>query len=168
MKNNIRKISKQMSYVLRHNPDAFGLSLDAQGWCKVSDLLAAFKEKGTPITREYLEEVVDTNDKKRFAFSEDGKMIRASQGHSIRIDLGYTPEVPPEILYHGTAKRNLDSIFKEGLQKRNRHHVHLSPDLDTAIKVGQRHGKVVVPKVKAKEMHVLGFEFYRSQNGVWL
>ncbi len=168
MKNNIRKISKQMSYVLRHNPDAFGLSLDTRGWCKVSELLAAFKAKGTPVSRELLEEVVEKNDKKRFAFSEDGKKIRASQGHSIRIDLGYTPEVPPEILYHGTAKRNLDSIFKEGLQKRNRHHVHLSPDLDTAIKVGQRHGKVVVLKVKAKEMHDQGIEFYRSQNGVWL
>lgn len=168
MKNNIRKISKQMSYVLRHNPDAFGLELDAQGWCKVADLLAAFKAKGTPVNRGLLDEVVANNDKKRFAFNEDGSKIRASQGHSIKIDLGYTPVEPPETLYHGTAKRNLDSIFKDGLQKRNRHHVHLSPDLDTAISVGQRHGKVVVLKVKAKEMFDQGYEFYRSQNGVWL
>jgi putative RNA 2'-phosphotransferase len=168
MKNNNIRISKKMSYLLRHHPDAFGLTLDAQGWCKVADLLQAFKDNGTPLSRELLEEVVATNDKKRFAFNEGGTKIRASQGHSISIDLGYTPVEPPEILYHGTAKRHLDAIFQEGLQKRNRHHVHLSPDLDTAINVGQRHGKVVVLKVMAKAMFEQGHAFYRSQNGVWL
>ncbi len=168
MKNNTRRISKKLSYLLRHNPDVFGLTLDAQGWCKVDELLKAFEENGTPLTRELLEEVVATNDKKRFAFNEDSTKIRASQGHSISIDLGYTPVEPPEILYHGTAKRFLDAIFKEGLQKRSRHHVHLSPDLDTAVKVGQRHGQVVVLKVMAKAMFDQGHAFYRSQNGVWL
>ena len=168
MKNQTKRISKKMSYVLRHNPGAIGLSLDPQGWCLVSDLLKAFRDDGSPISRELLEEVVETNDKKRFAFSEDGQKIRASQGHSITIDLGYTPVEPPEILYHGTARHNLDSIFKEGLQKRNRHHVHLSPDQDTAVSAGHRHGKVVVLKILARAMFDQGCEFYRSQNGVWL
>ncbi|MCC6462198.1 MAG: RNA 2'-phosphotransferase [Saprospiraceae bacterium] len=162
------QLSKTLSYLLRHNPAQFGLQLDAQGWCEVEALLAAFAAQGAPLTRALLEEVVEKNDKQRFAFSADGTQIRASQGHSLEIDLDYAPETPPERLYHGTAERFLPAILKEGLQKRRRHHVHLSADVDTALRVGQRHGKPVVLMVLARAMRAAGHVFYRSANGVWL
>ena len=164
----IRHISKTLSLVLRHQPEKFNLQLDAQGWCVVADLLEKFNKKGIALNQEVLEEVVRSNDKKRFAFSEDGLNIRASQGHSIDIDLAYQPVVPPEILYHGTAERNLASIFKEGLKKRNRHHVHLSADKETALNVGQRYGKPKLLIIRAREMHEQGHLFYCSENNVWL
>jgi RNA:NAD 2'-phosphotransferase (TPT1/KptA family) len=117
MKNMNRKISKKLSYLLRHNPDAFGLKLDGQGWCKVDDLLKAFKANGTPLSRELLEEVVATNDKKRFAFNEAGTKIRASQGHSISIDLGYSPVEPPEILYPRYCQTQPGCHFQGGPSK---------------------------------------------------
>ena len=163
-----KKISKKMSYALRHHPQKFGLKLDEQGWCNVAELMESFQRKGINLTMEKLERVVENNDKKRFAFNEDKTRIRASQGHSIQIDLGYEPIAPPEILFHGTAERFLDAILKEGLHKRNRHHVHLSPDRDTATNVGGRHGQAVVLTIKAKAMHEQGHKFFRSQNGVWL
>ncbi len=166
--NRIKRISKTLSLVLRHRPEKFDLQLDSQGWCVVTDLLENFKLNGIRLDRKLLEVVVARNDKQRFAFSEDGLRIRANQGHSIKVDLAYLPVEPPEILYHGTAERNLISIFKKGLQKRQRHHVHLSADKATALNVGQRYGKPKILLVRAKEMQAQGHLFYCSENGVWL
>jgi putative RNA 2'-phosphotransferase len=162
------RISKFLSYVLRHRPDEIGLQLDAQGWVSVSDLLAASVAHGQPITRDELDYVVANNNKRRFAISEDGEQIRASQGHSIEIDLRYEAANPPELLYHGTAKRFLVSIREQGLVKGARHHVHLSTDAETARAVGIRHGKPVVLAVRSGDMARAGITFYFSANGVWL
>lgn len=161
-------ISKFLSFVLRHKPREIGLELDPQGWAVIDELLAASAVHGQRISRDELDYVVAHNNKKRFAISEDGQRIRASQGHSLDVDLGYEPADPPELLYHGTADRNLDSIRKHGLLKGKRHHVHLSPDEATARIVGQRHGTPVVLTVRAGEMARAGFRFYVSANGVWL
>jgi putative RNA 2'-phosphotransferase len=162
------RLSKFLSLVLRHEPERIGINLDPEGWVAVEDLLAAAARAGKPISREQLDLVVATNDKKRFAFSPDGARIRASQGHSVEVDLGLPPVVPPERLFHGTATRFLDSIRAEGLRPQSRQHVHLSPDEETAVKVGQRHGKPVVLVVFAGAMHHEGHLFFRSENGVWL
>lgn len=163
-----RKISKFLSLVLRHKPGQIGLQLDANGWAAVDELLEKMTSQGFNLSYAQLAEVVETNDKQRFAFSADGSLIRANQGHSLKIDLGLQEQVPPEILYHGTAEKNLESIMEQGLQKCQRHHVHLSPDEQTAMKVGMRYGKSVVLKVQAKKMSERGYKFYRSENGVWL
>ncbi len=162
------RLSKFLSLVLRHEPERIGISLDSNGWVAVDDLIAAAARAGTPISRERLDLVVATNDKKRFAFSPDGTRIRASQGHSVEVELDLPPTVPPERLFHGTATRFLDAIRAEGLRPQSRQHVHLSPDEETAVKVGQRHGKPVVLVVLAGAMHREGHVFYRSENGVWL
>ena len=163
-----RRISKRLSYILRHHPDSVGLTLDFEGWAKVDELLLALRKHGMSISIGELQEVVANNDKRRFAFSPDRKSIRANQGHSINISLGLQAIVPNAQLYHGTATRHLDSIKETGLEKRNRHHVHLSADTKTAHKVGSRHGKPIVLIVKAKEMHADGYEFFETANGVWL
>lgn len=162
------RISKFLSLVLRHQPEKIGLRLDESGWAPVERLIEASREKGIEFTLEELQYVVANNDKKRFAFSADGLLIRASQGHSIEIELGYEPAEPPEVLYHGTAERFLTSIKEQGLIKGKRHHVHLSADVETATKVGQRHGKPVALRVEAGRMRQDGFVFYISENGVWL
>ena len=128
MEKHLTNISKFLSYILRHNPGDIGLELDRQGWVGIDDLLTAARTHGRAITRGELEDVVEQNEKKRFALSDDGLRIRASQGHSMEIELGYESSQPPEVLYHGTATRNLDSIRMGGLLKGNRHHVHLSSD----------------------------------------
>jgi len=166
MSDQYKKESKFLSYVLRHHPDRLGLKLDRSGWVPVTDLLRALREHKNPMKRSHLQKVVRANDKKRFEFSEDGERIRASQGHSIDVDLGYEAKEPPELLYHGTAERFVPDIRKQGLQKRSRHHVHLSADEVTARKVGQRHGKPVVLTVLAGLME--DHEFFLSTNGVWL
>lgn len=166
--NQLIKISKKLSFVLRHKPETIGLNLDEFGWTNTQELLEKFSTNFFPITLEQLKEVVEQNDKKRFAFSEDKTQIRASQGHSIQVNLGYQATEPPEILYHGTASRFLKSIQKQGLIKQNRTHVHLSADKETATKVGTRHGLPVILQVKAKEMQNAGFEFFISENKVWL
>jgi putative RNA 2'-phosphotransferase len=168
MQDNIVRTSKFLSLVLRHKPNQIGINLDPAGWVRVDELLKACQDHGFNITRADLDEVVKTNDKKRFAFSDDGQLIRANQGHSVKVDLGYQPLVPPEILYHGTADRFLSSIKEIGLVKGKRHHVHLSEDLNTAMKVGKRHGQVVVLTVQSRLMHRDGFVFFKSENGVWL
>lgn len=162
------RLSKFLSLVLRHEPERLGLSLDAQGWVGVDEFLAAAARAGMSISREELEKVVATNDKKRFAFSPDGSRIRASQGHSVEVELGLPPAVPPDRLFHGTATRFVASIQAEGLRPQSRQHVHLSPDEETAVKVGQRHGKPAVLIVRAGAMHRDGHVFYLSDNGVWL
>jgi putative RNA 2'-phosphotransferase len=164
----LTRISKFLSLVLRHEPGKIGLTLDGQGWAEVDELIACAGRDGRRLDRSLIERVVATNDKKRFALSEDGRKIRASQGHSVAIDLALEPRTPPEVLFHGTATRFLESIRAQGLLAGSRNHVHLSGDEATAVKVGSRHGRAVVLKVRAGEMDRAGVAFYRSDNGVWL
>lgn len=164
----IIRISKFLSYVLRHRPDEIGLTLDAEGWVSGDELIAKAAASGKPLTRETLDRVVATNDKKRFTFSVDGQRIRAAQGHSVEVALGLTPIAPPDVLYHGTATRFLESILAEGLKPGRRQQVHLSAEMATAVKVGQRHGKPAVLTVDAKSMYAGDFAFYQADNGVWL
>jgi putative RNA 2'-phosphotransferase len=168
MGNDLKKLSKFLSLVLRHKPDEIGIELDEAGWVDVDVLISGCNSHGFPLTREQLNEVVETSDKKRFAFSNDGSRIRANQGHSVEVDLGYSPTTPPDFLYHGTVDNFLPSILERGLLKGERHHVHLSPDIDTANKVGQRRGKPVILKIEAGRMAANGFTFFQSENGVWL
>ncbi|KQT22325.1 RNA 2'-phosphotransferase [Chryseobacterium sp. Leaf404] len=163
-----KKTSKFLSYVLRHHPELIGLSLDENGWANVEELIAKSTNDTQGFTFEELNEIVETNDKKRFVFNDDKTRIRANQGHSIGIDLNLKPQLPPEFLYHGTAQANFDSILENGIEKRSRQHVHLSLDKETANKVGMRHGKPVILTVKTKEMSEDGILFYLSENGVWL
>ncbi len=162
------KLSKFLSYVLRHQPESIGLTLDPNGWVEVEVLLRQARGNGKPLTRPLLDRIVAENDKKRFAFSDDGRYIRASQGHSVAVDLDLPPVQPPDRLFHGTAFRFLESIKGKGLIAGNRQHIHLSPDAETARKVGQRHGCPVVLNVKASEMAAAGHTFHLSANGVWL
>jgi putative RNA 2'-phosphotransferase len=162
------RLSKFLSLVLRHQPQTIGLQLNEQGWASVDDLLQKMQAKGKPLDRETLQFIVDTNNKKRFAFNDDGTMIRASQGHSIEVELGYTAVPPPPTLYHGTAERNIAAILQEGLKKQQRRQVHLTADGATALAVGRRHGKPVVLEVLAGEMYSKGYSFFQSANGVWL
>lgn len=160
--------SKFLSYVLRHRPDEIGIELSDAGWVDVDTLLVNAAEHGHVITPEQLDEVVATNDKQRFEFSEDGSMIRARQGHSVKVDLRYEPTVPPQVLYHGTPERNLESIRQKGLIKGKRHHVHLSENIETTMKVAMRYGKPVLLTIQAAQMHAEGLVFYRTGNRVWL
>jgi putative RNA 2'-phosphotransferase len=162
------RISKFLSLVLRHQPEKIGLNLSQSGWASVERLIEASRRHGIEFTLDELQNIVASNDKRRFSLSEDGLWIRANQGHSIEVELGYAPAVPSEILYHGTAERFLASIKQQGLIKGKRHHVHLSADVDTATKVGRRHGKPVVLRIEAGRMRQDGFIFYLSSNGVWL
>ncbi len=154
--------------MLRHEPEAIGIELDQSGWVEVETLLAALARAGKNISPEALDEVVATNDKQRFAFSDDGRRIRASQGHSVEVDLDYQPATPPETLYHGTPRQFVDAILREGLRKMQRHHVHLHTDIETSSAVGSRRGKPVLLQVAALKMHEAGHEFFVTPNGVWL
>lgn len=162
------QLSKLLSYLLRHNPASIGLEPDEKGWVPVNDLLLKLKQNNHSISIDTLKHIVATNNKKRFAFNENGSMIRASQGHSIEVDLNYQPQVPPSSLYHGTTINNLEKILKEGLFKMSRHHVHMSADKGTAVQVGSRHGKPVVLIIDTYKMHKEGYTFFLSENGVWL
>lgn len=162
----LKKISKYLSRHLRHEPGRIGVSLDGRGWIEVDILLKALADHGFRITREELEEVVERNDKQRFAM-RDGR-IRANQGHTVDVDLGLDPAEPPAVLFHGTTDAYLDGIRAEGIKAMDRHDVHLSPDRETAVKVGSRRGKPVVLVIDAERMAREGHVFYRSENGVWL
>ncbi|GAB2703292.1 RNA 2'-phosphotransferase [Mucilaginibacter koreensis] len=162
------RISKFLSLALRHQPETIGISLDENGWTDVAQLLQQLNQHQMKVDMDMLMHVVETNNKKRFAFNNDHTQIRASQGHSVQVDLGYVPAQPPAILYYGTAVQNLPSILNNGLEKRSRQHVHLSADTATAIKVGQRHGKPQVLVIDAQRMQQDGFTFYLSANSVWL
>jgi putative RNA 2'-phosphotransferase len=166
--NELTRISKTLSYHLRHHPDELGLTLESGGWVAVEELLAALARKGKAISRAQLEEVVARNNKQRFAFDETGLRIRANQGHSVAVDLELESVTPPAVLYHGSSERAAASIERAGLKKMRRHHVHLSADVATAHNVGARHGKPVVFSVDAAAMHAAGHQFFRSANGVWL
>ena len=162
------KISKFLSLILRHKPEIVGLELDENGWADVKNLLEKSAANGNSFTRQELEEVVETNDKKRFAFNDAKTRIRASQGHSIEVEIEFDEKTPPEILYHGTAEKNVGAILQNGLQKMQRHHVHLSADKETARAVGTRYGKPVIFKIETEKMLAENFKFYISANGVWL
>lgn len=162
------RTSKFLSLVLRHRPEEAQITLDPAGWTTVEALLAGCAKADRPLSRTDLEQIVATNAKKRFEFSADGTRIRASQGHSVEVDLDYAPQAPPERLYHGTATRFLDSIREQGLLKMQRHHVHLSAETKITMEVGARHGKPALLTILAGEMHLAGHEFFRSTNGVWL
>jgi putative RNA 2'-phosphotransferase len=154
--------------VLRHRPEEIGLVLDENGWADLSELLRLADERGKRLTRELVEAVVEKNEKQRFTIDASGVKIRANQGHSLRIELGLVPVEPPELLFHGTVERALDSIRRQGLLRGNRMHVHLSADQQTATKVGARRGQPVVLKVAAQLMFKNGYLFYISENRVWL
>ncbi|HET8729920.1 MAG TPA: RNA 2'-phosphotransferase [Moraxellaceae bacterium] len=161
--------SKFLSFILRHQPEAMGLTLDSEGWVDVDTLLVAANRAGNALTCDLLVEVVATSDKKRFTLSADGRAIRAAQGHSTTsVTMKHVEKVPPATLYHGTATRFLDSILENGLLPQARHHVHLSQDSETAAKVGARHGKLVILEVAAGTMQAQGHRFFQADNGVWL
>lgn len=168
MENQDVKNSKLLSFVLRHKPEEIGISLNQAGWTRVSDLLDALARYGKPMTRHELETLVASSDKQRFAFNGDRSMIRANQGHSVAVDLGLAPVTPPETLFHGTARRFVASILREGLAKKKRHHVHLHADREVAFVVGRRRGEAVMLAIDAAAMHAGGHRFYLSQNDVWL
>ena len=161
-------ISKFLSLVLRHKPETIGIQLDQNGWIDINELIEKSNKYGIQFDRETLNQIVTTNSKKRFAFNDKFDKIRASQGHSIEIELGYKNQKPPEVLFHGTSEKSVQSIMDKGLEKRNRQHVHLSSDIETAIMVGQRHGKPIVFTILAEEMYQENYEFFISENGVWL
>lgn len=164
----LKEISKFLSLVLRHKPELIGLTMDSNGWVDVDELMEKSRLKGRGFDFETLEEVVFTNDKQRFTFNEDYTKIRANQGHSVPVDLQFEPTEPTGYLFHGTVEKFLEGIREEGLQKRSRLHVHLSKDLETAVKVGSRRGKPVILKIDAVSMFRDGYPFYLSKNGVWL
>jgi len=168
MKDRHTRASKFLSLVLRHQPEKVGLTLDREGWVSISLLLQACGTHGLDLTQDELQELVRTNDKQRFTISPDGLLIRASQGHSVEVELGYEPEPPPPLLYHGTAERFLSSIRQQGLIKGRRHHVHLSDNTETAKTVGGRYGKPVVLRIDSERMQRDGYSFFRSDNWVWL
>ena len=162
------RTSKFLALVLRHQPEKIGLSLDESGWASVSELIQRAGAAGVTLTADSLKRVVEQNDKRRFSLSEDGLRVRAVQGHSLSVDLGLDAVEPPSVLYHGTAERFLKGIRDRGLTARGRQHVHLSPDEQTARKVGRRHGNPFVLRVESGEMCADGYEFFFSENGVWL
>ncbi|MBV9850659.1 MAG: RNA 2'-phosphotransferase [Armatimonadetes bacterium] len=162
------KISKYLSKHLRHQPERIGLALAPGGWVGVDDLLAACAAHGMRLSRAELDEVVARNNKQRFSLDETRTRLRANQGHSVDVDLELEPATPPDVLYHGTGHRTADLIRREGLRRMSRHHVHLSRDVETARRVGARHGRPVVFAVDAGAMHRAGLVFYCSANGVWL
>jgi len=166
--NQVTHISKFLSLVLRHQPETIGIELDQNGWTDVDLLIEKANNYGVNFDFETLKHIVETNSKKRFAFNDAFDRIRASQGHSIDIDLGYKNQKPPEILYHGTGEKSVQSIIDTGLEKRSRQHVHLSSDIETAIKVGQRHGIPFIFIVLSEQMYNDKFEFFIADNGVWL
>lgn len=169
MTKKLTETSKFLSYLLRHEPQSIGLTLDSEGWANMDELIALANQSGKQLDRALIQQVVDTSDKKRFTISEDGLRIRAAQGHSTSsVTITYPEKTPPEFLYHGTAMRFLDSIRKEGLKPGERHYVHLSEQVKTATEVGQRYGKPQVLIIAALLMHKEGFKFYLADNGVWL
>lgn len=163
-----KDLSKLLSLVLRHRPELIGVELDANGWADVDFLLLKLQKKAPGVDVESLKQLVAGSDKQRFAFNDDFTKIRANQGHSVSVDMEFKPVTPPEFLYHGTVERFIDSIAQEGLKKGTRQHVHLSKDLETAVKVGSRRGKPVILTIRSADMAESGYEFYCSENGVWL
>lgn len=163
----LKDTGKFISLILRHKPEVIGINLDEHGWTKVDELIDGIA-KTRPFNMEMLERIVRTDDKQRYSFNEDKTLIRANQGHSVKVDVELEQKLPPEILWHGTGEKYVEFIDEEGLLPKSRLYVHLSGDYDTAVKVGSRHGKPVVYEVNASQMQQDGYVFYRSVNGVWL
>lgn len=164
---NLTKTSRYISLILRHKPETIGISLDEHGWANVRELIDGVN-KTHKLDMKLLEEIVETDDKQRYSFNEDKTKIRANQGHSVDVDVELEEAVPPQYLYHGTATKYMDSIWKDGLVPKSRLYVHLSADMETATNVGERHGKPIVFRIRSKCMYLQGHKFYKSQNGVWL
>ena len=164
---NMTRVGRYLCLILRHKPEAAGITLDEYGWADVRALLRGIADR-YPITMEQLEEIVRTDSKSRYSFNEDKTKIRANQGHSIPVDVGLPELAPPEILYHGTGERFLESILAQGLLPMSRLYVHLTDRYDTARTVGARHGTPVVLTILSGQMHRDGYRFYRAVNGVWL
>lgn len=167
-KPNDKTLSRFLSLILRHKPEVVGLELDNSGWVKTNELIKAVKSHGKEIDLGKLKHIVDTNDKRRFEFNSDESKIRAAQGHSVFVDLGLGKVQPPNVLYHGTVGKYLDSIYFNGLKKMKRTHVHLSDNIATAKNVGSRRGEPVILHIDSKQMFEDGCEFYLSTNGVYL
>ena len=163
----LKDTSRYLSLILRHKPEVIGITLDEHGWANVDELIAGVS-KTHPIDMAVLEQIVSEDEKQRYSFNEDRTLIRANQGHSIPVDVELDEKIPPEILYHGTGEKYVNSIDKEGLIPKSRLYVHLSSNEETAYKVGQRHGKPVIYIVKSGEMYRDGYKFFRSVNNVWL
>lgn len=163
-------LSKYLSYLLRHHPESLKLEMDRHGWVRISELIEKARAEGTEISRERIRRVMEDSDKNRFRISEDGRCLRAGYGHSIEVDLGLEPAGPPEKLWHGTARRNLDSIRRDGLLPGSRQYVHLSASREVARQVGGRHGSPVILEVNAGDMHRRGHRLYPSDSepGIWL
>lgn len=169
MSKNYTELSKFLSYVLRHQPETIGLSLDEDGWAVIAELIICADKQGYRLDYKLIQSLIADSDKKRFTLSEDGLYIRAAQGHSTQqVNIKHQEKTPPTLLFHGTATRFLLSIREQGLISKTRQYVHLSSDEETAIQVGQRHGKPIVLKIKALHMFEQGFKFYQADNGVWL
>lgn len=162
------RLSVFISLILRHKPDVIGITLDEHGWANVRELIDGINDSGRTINMEILEEIVQTDDKGRYSFNENKELIRANQGHSVKVNVELKEAKPPDILYHGTATKFLDNIKRQGIRSMSRLYVHLSQNLDTAISVGSRRGKCVVLVVDTKRMVDDGVKFYLSENGVWL
>lgn len=160
-------VSKYIALILRHKPDTIGITLDEHGWANVNELIAGIS-KTYPLDFETLETIVMEDEKQRYSFNEDKSLIRANQGHSIPVDVELEELVPPSVLYHGTGQKYAFSIDQQGLIPKSRLYVHLSSDIETATKVGQRHGKPVVYRVDCQRMYSDGYVFFQSKNGVWL
>lgn len=168
-KDNHNDISKFLSYILRHQPESIGLSLDKEGWAVISELILCSAKHGYTLDSKLIRDIVANSDKKRFTLSDDGLRIRAAQGHSTsQVQIKYQEKIPPAFLYHGTATRFIAAIREQGLLAMSRQYVHLSSDESTAIQVGERHGKPVVLKINAQDMYEQGFTFFQADNGVWL
>jgi putative RNA 2'-phosphotransferase len=160
--------SKFLAYLLRHQPEALNLDMDRAGWVRVDALLRGVQARDASWTRERLEQIVRQSEKNRFALDASGDRIRARYGHSVAVDLGYDPAVPPDVLFHGTPAASVDAICSEGLRPMSRQQVHLSEEVAAARKVARRRGHPVVLRIDAREMHADSFRFYRTESGVWL
>jgi putative RNA 2'-phosphotransferase len=163
-----KPISKFLSYVLRHDPEEAGITLDANGWTNVDILIQQLQSRFPILDKPVLEYIVATNSKQRYSFNEDKTLIRANQGHSVNVELNYMAQEPPLVLFHGTSQGYVKSIMEEGLKKQSRHHVHLSENVTTALQVGSRHGRPFVLKIHSGKMYEAGYTFYISANNVWL
>lgn len=166
----LSKLSKLISRILRHAPESIGIEIEYYGaWADTKQLINGINSHSKyNIDMAILEKIVADDEKGRYSFNADKSKIRANQGHSVDVDMGFAEKIPPEILYHGTAERFVESILSEGLKKMQRQYVHLSKDEETASKVGVRHGKLHIFRVLSGEMYRQGYKFYCSENGVWL